>query len=105
MKASHLTTCIPISDIHSLTHINGLSIEHIERRARAISDNLTDPLECRYRSFDGFLADEQHLVDVIASDHQLITNDLHTTSNHLASLLRQAMQQVDQVVSSHHARE
>jgi hypothetical protein len=60
-----------ISEIQCATHINGISITELERRAKPINDNTTDETwNCR--SFDGFLGEGEKLKNVLIADWQLV---------------------------------
>eukprot|EP01126_Amoeba_proteus_P021547 TRINITY_DN218_c0_g1_i45.p1 TRINITY_DN218_c0_g1~~TRINITY_DN218_c0_g1_i45.p1 ORF type:complete len:102 (-),score=9.83 TRINITY_DN218_c0_g1_i45:332-637(-) len=57
-----------ISDVESLSQINGLPITEIERRARALLDKTEDPTCWRCRSSSGFLGPGQSFKEVLLKD-------------------------------------
>ncbi|KAM9985771.1 hypothetical protein ACTFIZ_012413 [Dictyostelium cf. discoideum] len=59
-------------DIDELNNINNLNIEIIEKRAKIIQDNTSDPESWRYRSFDGFLGENESFKERIKNDWKLL---------------------------------
>jgi hypothetical protein len=53
------------NDILSLTEINGITIEEIERRAQPLEDKTLDPQTWRCRSSSGFLGENEKFKDVL----------------------------------------
>ncbi|KAF2078232.1 hypothetical protein CYY_000422 [Polysphondylium violaceum] len=87
-----------IKEIDELEFINQLSIKTIEDRAKPIDDNTQDPESWRYRSFDGFLGENETLKSRLTLDWQLLIEFnikhkkkiKHTTlSKHLRKLIQQ----------------
>ncbi|KAM9953919.1 hypothetical protein ACTFIW_010656 [Dictyostelium discoideum] len=59
-------------DIDELSNINNLDIGIIEKRAKIIQDNTSDPESWRYRSFDGFLGENESFKERIKNDWKLL---------------------------------
>jgi len=75
-----------IQDIDTLQEINNLSMEVIQHRARKISDNTTDP-EWRYRSFDGFIGEDETFKDRLKKDWCMVQS-IGCTHVQLAACLK-----------------
>ncbi|KYQ93724.1 hypothetical protein DLAC_05113 [Tieghemostelium lacteum] len=60
------------NEIDSINEINGIPIEEIEDRSKKIDDNTEYKDTYRYRSFDGFLGDNEKFKERLHKDWQLI---------------------------------
>ncbi|KAL6072390.1 TFIIS central domain-containing protein [Balamuthia mandrillaris] len=73
-----------LEELARVTHFNGLSVEHIERRAMPLEDKTEDPEEAPFRSHMGFLGPGEKLLQVMEDDWQTVLHSLHTTHLELA---------------------
>eukprot|EP01132_Coremiostelium_polycephalum_P001199 gene1199-1512_t len=62
-----------------LDRINDLTIDQIEKRAKKISDNTSDPEQWRFRSFDGFIGENESFKERLLNDWNLLEqwNEIH----------------------------
>ncbi|KAN0050624.1 hypothetical protein ACTA71_003760 [Dictyostelium dimigraforme] len=89
-------------DIDELKNINNLSIEIIERRAKIIQDNTSDPESWRYRSFDGFLGENESFKERLKTDWKLLEqwnkdNRQSLTHIDISNKLKDVINQCEQV--------
>jgi hypothetical protein len=78
----------------SLSSINGLSVQEIERRAARIDDNKSDKL-ARFRSFEGFLAPSEPLATLLARDWRSVVVELQSSHEELAQHVVALLVQVE----------
>ncbi|KAN0022066.1 hypothetical protein ACTFIU_004222 [Dictyostelium citrinum] len=88
-------------DIDELNNINSISIEVIEKRAKIIQDNTSDPESWRYRSFDGFLGENESFKERIKTDWKLleqwnIDNKQSLTHIDISNKLKDVINQCEQ---------
>ncbi|EGC37792.1 hypothetical protein DICPUDRAFT_86804 [Dictyostelium purpureum] len=89
------------NDIELLDSINGINIDIIENRAKAIQDNTSDKESWRYRSFDGFLGENETFKERLEKDWNLLENwnkENNFTINHmtLSTILKEIINQCEQ---------
>ncbi len=83
-----------LEEIDTVCVINGLPIDQIEKRSMPLQDKTRDPEEWRFRSFDGFLAENEKFKDVVKADWKTV--QLLGTSHHeLASNIRDLLALVE----------
>lgn len=86
---------ISLEEIDKIQFINGISIEKIELRAKPISDNLKDPKEWKFRSFDGFLGEKETFKERLKKDWKIIEN-IGVTHKELANHLKKILYLTEQ---------
>lgn len=90
-----ITTSIhSIKEIEILREVNGIAIEQIEKRGLPIHDNTTD-VEWRFRSFDGFLAENESFKKILMDDWNLV-QQLGVNNAELALHLKNIIQSVEE---------
>ncbi|PRP84260.1 hypothetical protein PROFUN_08280 [Planoprotostelium fungivorum] len=85
---SSITRIHSIHELEDIDNINGITIAEINRRSRPIHDNSTDP-DWRYRSFAGFIGEDEDIIEVIKDDWKTVES-LKTTHTALAASVRDA---------------
>jgi hypothetical protein len=76
-----------------MTTFNGLTVECIERRARALIDRTDDADEWRYRSATGFLSRNEQLLHAIECDAATLAR-LGVSKEHVAASIRRILRPV-----------
>lgn len=80
-----------IESLDTLTAINGVPIEEIDRRCHPLEDRTQDPACWRLRSATGFIPDGAKLTDVLRRDWETVLHTLGTTHTELAALLAEVV--------------
>eukprot|EP01117_Protostelium_nocturnum_P013514 TRINITY_DN5048_c0_g1_i1.p2 TRINITY_DN5048_c0_g1~~TRINITY_DN5048_c0_g1_i1.p2 ORF type:complete len:301 (+),score=123.72 TRINITY_DN5048_c0_g1_i1:86-988(+) len=83
-----------LEQIEKLTEINGISLEELNRRCRPIDDNSSDA-KWRFRSFEGFISQEEDLKGVLLNDWKIVCQEMGSSHEQIFSILDQIIRETE----------